>query len=267
MAAGKIVDACRGETGVRRPSRRGDGRPRAPARLRRPGVVRARHPGLALWLRLVALSPRPCGILSISEPVGPVCLWLAWAASWASLAGYVFPLRLLARRGGPSCARRSRADGRSSQAWRCFSIAHRAISLATGHSGGDPRHRAACWAGRSGRRWPPPWRWARGYPLATCVGRALLTQASLGKVSGASARLAAWKAGSTRDLLTMDHGQNADGRLMNQKQPAPPRKRSPPAPDREEPPRRSRARGEGLACQTFDFGSAGPGLPVPAVVC
>jgi S-DNA-T family DNA segregation ATPase FtsK/SpoIIIE len=103
MAAGKIVDAS-AEAAPARSTPPAEGR-RRHARSRRPGVdgrwVREVKGILALALAgfaLVALyafdpTRHP---LDQSSPVGPVGLWLGWAAFWAfGYAGYVFPLLLI----------------------------------------------------------------------------------------------------------------------------------------------------------------------------
>ncbi|HEY5724776.1 MAG TPA: DNA translocase FtsK 4TM domain-containing protein [Methylomirabilota bacterium] len=102
MAAGKIVGAGAGEA---------TGRSASPeARRRR---ARARRPGGdGRWVReikgILALALAGFGLVALyafdptrhpldqSSPVGPVGLWLGWAAFWAfGYAGYVFPLLLI----------------------------------------------------------------------------------------------------------------------------------------------------------------------------
>src|SRR6185503_11286390 len=207
MAAGKIVDAQAPEASGRQTTS-GDSRRRR-ARARRPG-------GDGRWVRevkgILALALAGFGLVALyafdptrhpldqSSPVGPVGLWLGWAAFWAfGYAGYVFPLLLIVY-GAGAFVRAPLARGWPGLAGLALLLisvtsilARRSDTLAEIriHNGGMLG-------------------WAVGEALATTVGSVgswiillailpvaalFITQASLGGVSRLlRARLAAWRA-------------------------------------------------------------------------
>ncbi len=283
MAAGKIVDAGAGGT---------SGRPAAEARRRR---ARARRPGGdGRWVRevkgILALALAGFGLVALyafdptrhpldqSSPVGPVGLWLGWAAFWAfGSAGYVFPL-LLIRYGAGAFVRAPLARGWPGRAGLALLL----VSV-TGILARNSDTLAEIRVHKGGMLG-----WAVSQALSTTVGGVgswiillailpvaalFITQASLGGVSRlARARLAAWRAPSTTGSPNrLDHGQHAEGHVddKNQKPPATPEKAFTPPPliVKEPPKPKSGLAEKGLAWQeTFDFGSGGAqAFQLPAV--
>jgi S-DNA-T family DNA segregation ATPase FtsK/SpoIIIE len=278
MAAGKIVDAQAPETG--RQTTSGDSRRRR-ARARRPG-------GDGRWVRevkgILALALAGFGLVALyafdptrhpldqSSPVGPVGLWLGWAAFWAfGYAGYVFPLLLIVY-GAGAFVRAPLARGWPGLAGLALLLisvtgilARRSDTLAEIriHKGGMLG-------------------WAVGEALATTVGSVgswiillailpvaalFITQASLGGVSRLlRSRLAAWR--SRRDAEPGTGARSAADTMR----PAPPERPEkpfmpPPLIVKEPPKPKSGLAEKGLAWQeTFDFGSGGAkAFQLPAV--
>ena len=279
MAAGKIVDAQAPEASGRQTTS-GDSRRRR-ARARRPG-------GDGRWVRevkgILALALAGFGLVALyafdptrhpldqSSPVGPVGLWLGWAAFWAfGYAGYVFPL-LLILYGAGAFVRAPLARGWPGLAGLALLLisvtgilARRSDTLAEIriHKGGMLG-------------------WAVGEALATTVGSVgswiillailpvaalFITQASLGGVSRLlRARLAAWRA--RRDAAPGTGARSAADTMR----PAPPERPEkpftpPPLIVKEPPKPKSGLAEKGLAWQeTFDFGSGGAkAFQLPAV--
>jgi len=279
MAAGKIVDAQAPEASGRQTTS-GDSRRRR-ARTRRPG-------GDGRWVRevkgILALALAGFGLVALyafdptrhpldqSSPVGPVGLWLGWAAFWAfGYAGYVFPLLLIVY-GAGAFVRAPLARGWPGLAGLALLLisvtgilARRSDTLAEIriHKGGMLG-------------------WAVGEALATTVGSVgswiillailpvaalFITQASLGGVSRLlRARLAAWRA--RRDAAPGTGARSAADTMR----PAPPERPEkpftpPPLIVKEPPKPKSGLAEKGLAWQeTFDFGSGGAkAFQLPAV--
>jgi len=279
MAAGKIVDAQAPEASGRQTTS-GDSRRRR-ARARRPG-------GDGRWVRevkgILALALAGFGLVALyafdptrhpldqSSPVGPVGLWLGWAAFWAfGYAGYVFPLLLIVY-GAGAFVRAPLARGWPGLAGLALLLisvtgilARRSDTLAEIriHKGGMLG-------------------WAVGEALATTVGSVgswiillailpvaalFITQASLGGVSRLlRARLAAWRA--RRDAAPGTGARSAADTMR----PAPPERPEkpftpPPLIVKEPPKPKSGLAEKGLAWQeTFDFGSGGAkAFQLPAV--
>ena len=279
MAAGKIVDAQAPEASGRQTTS-GDSRRRR-ARARRPG-------GDGRWVRevkgILALALAGFGLVALyafdptrhpldqSSPVGPVGLWLGWAAFWAfGYAGYVFPLLLIVY-GAGAFVRAPLARGWPGLAGLALLLisvtgilARRSDTLAEIriHKGGMLG-------------------WAVGEALATTVGSVgswiillailpvaalFITQASLGGVSRLlRSRLAAWRA--RRDAEPGTGARSATDTMR----PAPPERPEkpftpPPLIVKEPPKPKSGLAEKGLAWQeTFDFGSGGAkAFQLPAV--
>ncbi|HET6368664.1 MAG TPA: DNA translocase FtsK 4TM domain-containing protein [Pseudomonadales bacterium] len=278
MAAGKIVDA--GEA-TGRPAGPGSARRRR-ARARRPG-------GDGRWVRevkgILALALAGFGLVALyafdptrhpldqSSPVGPVGLWLGWAAFWAfGYAGYVFPLLLLLY-GAGAFVRAPLARGWPGLAGLVLLL----ISI-TGILARNSDTLAEIRIHKGGMLG-----WAVGQALGTTVGGVgswiillailpvaalFITQASLGGVSRLlRARLAAWRAGSTTG--SPNRLDDVDENQRHQKQAAIPEKAFTPPPliVKEPPKAKSGLAEKGLAWQeTFDFGSGGAqAFQLPAV--
>ena len=246
MAAGKIVDA--GEA-TGRPAGPGSARRRR-ARARRPG-------GDGRWVRevkgILALALAGFGLVALyafdptrhpldqSSPVGPVGLWLGWAAFWAfGYAGYVFPLLLLLY-GAGAFVRAPLARGWPGLAGLVLLL----ISI-TGILARNSDTLAEIRIHKGGMLG-----WAVGQALGTTVGGVgswiillailpvaalFITQASLGGVSRLlRARLAAWRAGSTTG--SPNRLDDVDENQRHQKQAAIPEKAfTPPRMVTERPP-------------------------------
>jgi len=278
MAAGKIVDAGAGGT---------TGRPAAEARRRR---ARARRPGGdGRWVRevkgILALALAGFGLVALyafdptrhpldqSSPVGPVGLWLGWAAFWAfGYAGYVFPL-LLILYGAGAFVRAPLARG-----WPGLAGLALLLVSVTGILARNSDTLTEIRVHKGGMLG-----WAVSQALGTTVGGVgswiillailpvaalFITQASLGGVSRlARARLGAWRARSTAGSTNrFDHGQHAVGHVDDKNKPE--KAFAPPPLIVKEPPKAKSGLAEkGLAWQeTFDFGSGGAqAFQLPAV--
>ena len=277
MAAGKIVDAGAGET---------SGRPAAEARRRR---ARARRPGGdGRWVRevkgILALALAGFGLVALyafdptrhpldqSSPVGPVGLWLGWAAFWAfGYAGYVFPL-LLILYGAGAFVRAPLARG-----WPGLAGLALLLISVTGILARNSDTLAEIRVHKGGMLG-----WAVSQALSTTVGGVgswiillailpvaalFITQASLGGVSRlARARFGAWR--SRRDAEPGIGNRSP----LDAIRPAPPEKLEkaftpPPLIVKEPPKPKSGLAEKGLAWQeTFDFGSGGAqAFQLPAV--
>ncbi len=266
MAAGKIVDAGAGEA---------TGRPAATEARRRRARVR-RILALALaGFGLVALYAFDPGRhpLDQSSPVGPVGLWLGWAAFWAfGYAGYVFPLLLLLY-GAGAFVRAPLARG-----WPGLAGLVLLLISVTGILARSSDTLTEIRVHKGGMLG-----WAVGQALGTTVGSVgswiillailpvaalFITQASLGGVSRlVRAKFAAWRAGSSADRMNrsdyVDESQKHLKPLATAEKPFAP----PPLIVKEPARPKSGLAEKGLAWQeTFDFGSGGAqAFQLPAV--
>ena len=279
MAAGKIVDAGAGEA---------TGRPAATEARRRRARVR-RPGGDGRWVRevkgILALALAGFGLVALyafdpgrhpldqSSPVGPVGLWLGWAAFWAfGYAGYVFPLLLLLY-GAGAFVRAPLARG-----WPGLAGLVLLLISVTGILARSSDTLTEIRVHKGGMLG-----WAVGQALGTTVGSVgswiillailpvaalFITQASLGGVSRlVRAKFAAWRAGSSADRMNrsdyVDESQKHLKPLATAEKPFAP----PPLIVKEPARPKSGLAEKGLAWQeTFDFGSGGAqAFQLPAV--
>src|SRR5882724_1449802 len=279
MAAGKIVDAGAGEA---------TGRPAATEARRRRARVR-RPGGDGRWVRevkgILALALAGFGLVALyafdpgrhpldqSSPVGPVGLWLGWAAFWAfGYAGYVFPLLLLLY-GAGAFVRAPLARGWPGLAGLVLLLI--SVTGILARSSDTLMEIRVHKGGMLG--------WAVGQALGTTVGSVgswiillailpvaalFITQASLGGVSRlVRAKFAAWRAGSLAERMNrsdyVDESQKHLKPLATAEKPFTP----PPLIVKEPARPKSGLAEKGLAWQeTFDFGSGGAqAFQLPAV--
>jgi DNA segregation ATPase FtsK/SpoIIIE, S-DNA-T family len=273
MAAGKIVEGSAGEAPAR-PSAAGDAR-RRHVRARRPG-------GDGRWVRevkgILALALAGFALVALyafdpmrhpldqSSPVGPVGLWLGWAAFWAfGYAGYVFPL-LLILYGAGAFVRASLARG-----WPGVAGLVLLLVSVTGMLARASDTLAELRIHKGGMLG-----WAVNQALSFSIGNVgtwiillailpvaalFITQASLGRASGLlGARFASWRSRDDSPLPQRGRGQGEGALDARDAEPAAPeRPFTPPPLIVKEPPKpKSGLMEKGLAWQeTFDFGSGG----------
>jgi S-DNA-T family DNA segregation ATPase FtsK/SpoIIIE len=279
MAAGRIVDASVDEA----PARAGTTSPRAAAA----GEARRRHAraqppgGDGRWVRevkgILALALAGFAVVALyafdptrhpldqSSPVGPVGLWLGWAAFWAfGYAGYVFPL-LLILYGAGAFVRAPLARG-----WPGLAGLTLLLVSVTGMLARASDTLAELRIHKGGMLG-----WAVNQALSFSIGSVgtwiillailpvaalFITQASLGTVGLAlRARLSAWRSRGDSPLPQRGRGQGEGESIARGDEPAPERAFTPPPLIVKEPPKpKSAVADKGLAWQeTFDFGSGG----------
>ena len=268
MAAGKIVDAsasvlseARRRHAKERRKAKADGRWVREVK----GILALALAGFAL-VALYAFDPMRHP-LDQSSPVGPVGLWLGWAAFWAfGYAGYVFPL-LLILYGAGAFVHAPLARGWPGVAGLVLLLVSATGMLARAsdtlaelriHKGGMlgwAVNQALSFSTGSVGTWI--------ILLAILPVAALfITQASLGKAGRAlRERWTAWRAG-TGSTNRLDHGQHAKGHVDSKDEiDVAPVERAftpPPLIVKEPAKPKSTLAEKGLAWQeTFDFGSGG----------
>jgi S-DNA-T family DNA segregation ATPase FtsK/SpoIIIE len=268
MAAGKIVDAsasvsseARRRHAKERRKAKGDGRWVREVK----GILALALAGFAL-VALYAFDPMRHP-LDQSSPVGPVGLWMGWAAFWAfGYAGYVFPL-LLILYGAGAFVHAPLARG-----WPGVAGLVLLLVSATGMLARASDTLAELRIHKGGMLG-----WAVNQALSFSIGSVgtwiillailpvaalFITQASLGKAGRAlRERWTAWRTG-TGSTNRLDHGQHAKGHVDSKDEidVAPvERAFSPPPLIVKEPAKpKSTLAEKGLAWQeTFDFGSGG----------
>jgi DNA segregation ATPase FtsK/SpoIIIE, S-DNA-T family len=268
MAAGKIVDAsasvsseARRRHAKERRKAKGDGRWVREVK----GILALALAGFAL-VALYAFDPMRHP-LDQSSPVGPVGLWMGWAAFWAfGYAGYVFPL-LLILYGAGAFVHAPLARG-----WPGVAGLVLLLVSATGMLARASDTLAELRIHKGGMLG-----WAVNHALSFSIGSVgtwiillailpvaalFITQASLGKAGRAlRERWTAWRTG-TGSTNRLDHGQHAKGHVDSKDEidVAPvERAFSPPPLIVKEPAKpKSTLAEKGLAWQeTFDFGSGG----------
>jgi len=268
MAAGKIVDAsasvsseARRRHAKERRRAKGDGRWVREVK----GILALALAGFAL-VALYAFDPMRHP-LDQSSPVGPVGLWMGWAAFWAfGYAGYVFPL-LLILYGAGAFVHAPLARG-----WPGVAGLVLLLVSATGMLARASDTLAELRIHKGGMLG-----WAVNQALSFSIGSVgtwiillavlpvaalFITQASLGKAGRAlRERWTAWRTG-TGSTNRLDHGQHARGHVDSKDEidVAPvERPFTPPPLIVKEPAKpKSTLAEKGLAWQeTFDFGSGG----------
>ena len=268
MAAGKIVDASASVSSeARRRHAKERRKAKADGRWVREvkGILALALAGFAL-VALYAFDPMRHP-LDQSSPVGPVGLWLGWAAFWAfGYAGYVFPL-LLILYGAGAFVHAPLARGWPGMAGLVLLLVSATGMLARAsdtlaelriHKGGMlgwAVNQALSFSTGSVGTWI--------ILLAILPVAALfITQASLGKAGRAlRERWTAWRAG-TGSTNRLDHGQHAKGHVDSKDEiDVAPVERAftpPPLIVKEPAKPKSTLAEKGLAWQeTFDFGSGG----------
>src|SRR4029453_16975080 len=268
MAAGKIVDAsasvsseARRRHAKERRKAKGDGRWGGGGK----GTLALALAGFALGA-LYPFDPMRHP-LDQSSPVGPVGLWMGWAAFWAfGYAGYVFPL-LLILYGAGAFVHAPLARG-----WRGWAGLVLLLVSATGMLARASDTLAELRIHKGGMLG-----WAVNQALSFSIGSVgtwiillailpvaalFITQASLGKAGRAlRERWTAWKTG-TGSTNRLDPGQHAKGHVDSKDEiDVAPVERAftpPPLTVKEPAKPKSTLAEKGLAWQeTFDFGSGG----------
>jgi S-DNA-T family DNA segregation ATPase FtsK/SpoIIIE len=268
MAAGKIVDAsasvsseARRRHAKERRKAKGDGRWVREVK----GILALALAGFAL-VALYAFDPMRHP-LDQSSPVGPVGLWMGWAAFWAfGYAGYVFPL-LLILYGAGAFVHAPLARG-----WPGVAGLVLLLVSATGMLARASDTLAELRIHKGGMLG-----WAVNQALSFSIGSVgtwiillailpvaalFITQASLGKAGRAlRERWTAWRTG-TGSTNRLDHGQHAKGHVDSKDEiDVAPVERAftpPPLIVKEPAKPKSTLAEKGLAWQeTFDFGSGG----------
>jgi DNA segregation ATPase FtsK/SpoIIIE, S-DNA-T family len=268
MAAGKIVDAsasvsseARRRHAKERRRAKGDGRWVREVK----GILALALAGFAL-VALYAFDPMRHP-LDQSSPVGPVGLWMGWAAFWAfGYAGYVFPL-LLILYGAGAFVHAPLARG-----WPGVAGLVLLLVSATGMLARASDTLAELRIHKGGMLG-----WAVNQALSFSIGSVgtwiillavlpvaalFITQASLGKAGRAlRERWTAWRTG-TGSTNRLDHGQHAKGHVDSKDEidvATVERPFTPPPLIVKEPAKpKSTLAEKGLAWQeTFDFGSGG----------